>query len=96
MKIIEEIAVERQRQIDHEGWSRLHDDMHTDCDLTKAAIAYCWSSFAPTYCRGQPSYWPWHSSWWKPTNQRRDLIKAAALIVAEIERLDRAKGETEQ
>lgn len=28
--------------------------------------------------------------WWKPGAPRRMLIKAAALIVAEIERLDRA------
>lgn len=33
--------------------------------------------------------WPWQGSWWKPTTARRDLVKAAALIVAEIERLDR-------
>ena len=28
--------------------------------------------------------------WWKPTDCRRDLVKAGALILAEIERLDRA------
>lgn len=33
--------------------------------------------------------WPWDESWWKPTTPRRDLVKAAALILAEIERLDR-------
>ena len=33
--------------------------------------------------------WPWDWSWWKPKDRRRDLIRAAALIVAEIERLDR-------
>jgi hypothetical protein len=33
--------------------------------------------------------WPWDGKWWKPTTARRDLVKAAALIVAEIERLDR-------
>ena len=27
---------------------------------------------------------------WKPTDRRRDLVKAGALILAEIERLDRA------
>ena len=36
--------------------------------------------------------WPWDRRWWKPTNPRRDLVKAAALIVAEIERLDRAEA----
>jgi hypothetical protein len=34
--------------------------------------------------------WPWDRKWWKPTDRRRDLVKAAALILAEIERLDRA------
>jgi hypothetical protein len=33
--------------------------------------------------------WPWSRQWWKPKNPRRDLIRAAALIIAEIERLDR-------
>lgn len=36
-----------------------------------------------------PKYWPWHADWWKPKNQRADLVRAGALIVAEIERLDR-------
>jgi hypothetical protein len=37
------------------------------------------------------SQWPggWDWSWFKPTTPRRDLVKAGALIVAEIERLDR-------
>lgn len=34
--------------------------------------------------------WPWSWQWWKPKDPRRDLIRAGALIVAEIERLDRA------
>lgn len=34
--------------------------------------------------------WPWDWCWWKPTDRRRDLVKAGALIIAEIERLDRA------
>jgi hypothetical protein len=34
--------------------------------------------------------WPWADKDWKPKDRRRDLIRAAALIVAEIERLDRA------
>lgn len=36
--------------------------------------------------------WPpsWSKEWWKPKNPRYDLVRAGALIVAEIERLDRA------
>ena len=37
--------------------------------------------------------WPgWAWSWWKPKNRRHDLIRAAALIVAEIERIDRQQS----
>ena len=33
--------------------------------------------------------WPWSGTWFKPKNQRRALVRAGALIVAKIERLDR-------
>ena len=34
--------------------------------------------------------WPWELHWWKPKDPRHDLVRAAALILAEIERIDRA------
>jgi len=34
-----------------------------------------------------PKGWSWE--WWKPKDPRRDLVRAAALIIADIERLDR-------
>lgn len=34
--------------------------------------------------------WPWDEQWWKPSTARRDMVKACALGLAEIERLDRA------
>lgn len=39
-----------------------------------------------------PFEWPgsWHGAHWKPKDRRRDLVRAAALLLAEIERLDRA------
>ncbi len=36
--------------------------------------------------------WPWDWSWWKPKDRRRDLVRAAALLIAEIERLDPAEA----
>lgn len=33
--------------------------------------------------------WPWEAHWWKCSHPRRALVKAAALILAEIERYDR-------
>lgn len=43
-----------------------------------------------------PELWPntWHGRWWKPKDRRSDLVRAGALILAEIERLDRASGST--
>src|ERR1700675_1314466 len=37
-----------------------------------------------------PILWPdsWAPAWWKPKGRRRDLVRAGALILAEIERLD--------
>lgn len=34
--------------------------------------------------------WPFSWHWFRPRNPRHDLVRAAALLVAEIERLDRA------
>jgi hypothetical protein len=36
--------------------------------------------------------WPFPIGWWKPKDRRRDLVRAGALILAEIERLDRASA----
>jgi hypothetical protein len=86
MSAIEAIAAERQRQIEAEGWTPEHDDEHDDGQLAKAASCYA----SPPDCTNRHFDWPWAMEWWKPSeDRRRELIKAAALIVAEIERLDR-------
>lgn len=35
-------------------------------------------------------HWPWAREWWKPKDHRSNLVRAGALILAEIERIDRA------
>lgn len=88
MTVIEEIAAERRRQIEAEGWTPEHDDSHVMGELAMAAACYA----APTmFARadGLPELWPWSREWWKPKDRRRNLVIAAALIAAEIERLDR-------
>ncbi len=68
--------------------------MHNDGQMAVAAGFYalqCGYPHERTHWRGDaPMYWPWATSWWKPTTKRRNLVKAGALILAEIERLDRA------
>ena len=97
--VVDEIAAERRRQIKKERWTTKHDDQHTDGGLALAAACYAslaavhaqHRTRAEVYANAEPPFrWPWEREWWKPKNPRRDLIRAAALIVAEIERLDRA------
>lgn len=87
------VAAERRRQIEIEGWSHAHDDSHERGDLAEAGACYaqCAGTNATENAK-PPVSWPWDIEWWKPTGFRRDLVKAAALIVAEGERFDRLKG----
>lgn len=87
---LKDIAAERQRQIESEGWSVEHDDAHTDGSMALAAAAYARAPEGPTL---PPLYWPWSRDWWKPKSRRSNLVRAGALIAAEIERLDRAETE---
>ncbi|PWV66020.1 hypothetical protein [Plasticicumulans acidivorans] len=97
------IGSERRRQIESERFSAEHDDVHTRDELAWAAICYvippkkrqmsvcgmCWG--------WKPQYWPesWSTEWWKPgagnlEGRISELVKAGALIAAEIDRLKRA------
>ncbi|MHC7218265.1 hypothetical protein ACYAX6_09680 [Klebsiella pneumoniae] len=87
-----DVLAERKRQVSAEGWTPGHDDEYEHGELADAAGCYALSSELFD-CAGEPPRpWPWPDEWWKPTNRRRDLVKAGALILAEIERLDRAAG----
>lgn len=88
-----DVTAERRRQIEEEGWTGEHDDRHTDGSLALVGAAYALNASVDSYSPTRdPAYWPlsWDKKWWKPKDRRRDLVRAAALIIAEIERLDRA------
>lgn len=85
-----DVLAERQRQISMEGWTPEGDDRYTYAELSIAA--QCYAAHSGVMGSGVPSQWPWDDEWWKPSGRRRNLIKAGALIIAEIERLDRAAG----
>jgi hypothetical protein len=83
------IATERKRQVSEEGWTLEHDAEHDDGALVWAAICYARASTLAAYRSFfPPSEWPWQPKWWKPSKDRiRNLVKAGALIAAEIDRL---------
>lgn len=88
---IKDVLAERRRQVVAEGWTPRFDDERNGGELACAAACYAFNAAYP----GSPllrTFWPWSQSWWKPTTPRRDLVKAGALILAEIERLDRIKS----
>lgn len=89
-----DVLTERRRQVEAEGWTPEHDDEHGHGQMARAAACYALSGSCPpgdvTAAMLVDLAWPWPAPWWKPTTSRRDLVKAAALILAEIERLDRA------
>lgn len=94
-----DVLAERQRQISDEGWERERDDTYKHGELAAAAASYAQcaglqgegatteNAFKTPFVEN----WPWSEPWWKPSSEpRRNLVKAGALILAEIERLDRA------
>lgn len=102
-RVLADVSNERQRQVVVEGFSPATDDRHDPGTLARAAA--CYARFAglvlarespairgkdvPVVTRGVPCDWPWSDYWWKPRVPRHDLIRAIALLVAEVECLDR-------
>lgn len=78
------IVAERDRQQEIEGYHRAHDTLeHGDGELRQAATAYLLNA---------SHWWPWPDAW-KPEARPfesptvKDLVRAGALIAAEIDRL---------
>ena len=91
------IAAERERQITEEGWTAGHDSNHIDCELLQAACSYgldvlarenAGNMYGSNYQDMSDSCWPWSDASFKPTPKDtiRQLVKAGALIAAEIDR----------
>ena len=94
------IANERDRQIKIKGFT--NDDHHTLGELSSAAGAYLLVASAEVrgsqasewpwemVCSSSELMlsWPWRKTFWKPSDDPiRNLVKAGALIAAEIDRL---------
>jgi hypothetical protein len=96
-KAARDVFAERERHVTVEGWTPEHDDQHANDELSLAAACYALEGVAPYTGLGidmkrtwQFTGWDW--SWWKPKGRRSNLVKAAALLLAEIERIDRGNA----
>lgn len=96
---LHDVVFERMRQI--ENYPLSHDDAHDAGELSGAGAALALNasclihpqngtplSESSARLRGWPEDWEWIGST-KPHGARRDLVKACALLLAEIERFDR-------
>lgn len=83
------VLAERARQIAAEGWTPEKDDAYNPGVLAEAGGIYALHAFDPFRAKEAPEGWPWSPGWWKPKDPRSNLVKAGALILAEIERIDR-------
>ncbi len=91
---VELIAEERKRQIEEEGWTPEHDAQHVEGEL---AMAACYYAVYAQLMEGVLPIWPeefwpttWEIQWAKRQGGNvptlRDLVKAGALVAAEIDR----------
>lgn len=97
-----DVIAERRRHVDVERWTAQHDDEHAPGTLALAAAAYALDagyaldSLVPADAdHPEPLFWPFSSEWWKPGVPRSGLVKAASLILAEIEHIDRLESRSE-
>ena len=94
------IAAERRRQIEVEGYTPAHDAEQMPGHLIHAAWCYLGdltvggADFTEAEHFEVPDGWPWEAGAWKPTpdDDVRQLVKAGALIAAEIDRLVALRG----
>lgn len=95
----EMIAIERELQISKEGYSNAHDDAHDKVELADAAEAYLGDvrhirNRHNIVVEFRPALFPWSKKEWKPSDDPiRNLVKAGALIPAEIDRLKRLRND---
>ncbi len=94
---IELIQEECERVRENEKFSEVHDDSHTEGELSRAAASYSLYTglhiWKAPIVRGvilDDCAWPFENDWFKPSDDPiRNLVKAGQFIVAEIERLQR-------
>ena len=95
----EMITDERKRHTEKEGWTTEHDADHTGMELSVSAASYALDcaatqseyheSWRKIYQEYSDKIWPFDKEWFKPTHDDpiKQLVKAGALLAAEIDRL---------
>jgi hypothetical protein len=101
-QLLNDLAVERMRQEEVEGFTPEHDDGQVMAELARMAASYILMAASQSIPEHLPIrqvlhhcaqlMWPVVDMAIKPHSPRRALVIAGALIMAEIERIDRRDG----
>ena len=84
--------MERRRQVEVKGFDAMNDDAYPDGEMESAACCFALSSLGPGYDNFSTRAFPWGRKYYEKMHSnthRRNLVVAAALLLAAIERLDR-------
>lgn len=85
------ITAERGRQVHTEGYTPEADTRYVEGELRDAAIAYLMVCDASAG-ENAADVWPWPPRSFKPGDELHNLVRAGALIAAEIDRLIKKAG----
>lgn len=83
-RALELAASERRRQVFEEGFSLEEDRKYKEGELSSCAACYAIGSL-DKHGVDLRAFWPFSLAWWKPRSRKENLVKAAALILAELE-----------
>ncbi len=94
--VLKDVRRVREYQV-KKGYDADHDDQYTRAELTDAAMAFVIAgdlitleNEAKEHQYAPQLLWPWKDTTFKPAEAARDnYIAAIALLVAEVERIDR-------
>lgn len=92
-----DVIKERDRQRTKEGYTPDHDDTHVRGELARGAAAYAmlagigYDPVTPEMRARHEALWPFDEPM-KPRGPRSNAVRACAMLLAEIERIDRAAG----
>lgn len=92
-----DVLAERERQIKELQYTPKHDAFYEPGSLARAAGVYALRAFsdnAEAWDGGSvafENFWPWREESYNPKSPRENLVRAAALLLAEIDKYDAAK-----
>ena len=98
---IEQIKEERERQLNELGYTLEHDQMYdSPQDMIVAACIYANLGIEEhpdhEFLHQMADAWPWDLKYFKPKDQRRNLVRAGALIAAALDRLGPEENNKEE